>query len=99
MKIYVRTLVERDGERILMLEEIEASPVKDFDGVAIAHNPKHHQKGYCAYDINTGLYIFWARTKKDLTELLFNKKLQIEEARKTQLYQKRLKEFEEMKRL
>ena len=99
MKIYIRALVERDGERTLMLEELDASPVKEVEGVAIAKNVKYHRQGYCAYDINTGLYIFWARTRKDLLKLLEDKKLQIEEARKGQLYQRRIKEFEEMKRL
>lgn len=100
MKIYVRTLVETNTDgRYLALEELEASPVKDLDGVAVANTSKTYLKGFCAYDIATGLYIMWARTKKELLEKLQSKKMQIESARKTQLYQKRLKEFEEMKKL
>lgn len=99
MKIYVRTLIETttDG-RDFVLEELEASPVKDIDGVAIANTTKVYLKGFCAYDIATGLYIAWAKTKKELLEILQSKKIQIECSRKTQLYQKRIKEFEEMKK-
>lgn len=100
MKIKVRTLVATStDERTMMLEELEASPVDGLDGVAVANTTKTYRKGFCAYDIATGLYIDWAMTKKELLVKLKEKELKIKEARKTQLYQKRLKEFEEMNKL
>lgn len=100
MKIYVRTLVatSTDG-RTIILEELDASPVDGLDGVAIANTSKTYRKGFCAYDIATGLYIDWAITKKVLITKLKEKELRIKLARKTQLYQKRIKEFEEMKKI
>lgn len=100
MKIYVRTLVATStDERTMMLEELDASPVVDLDGVAIANTSKNYRKGFRAYDIATGLYIDSARTKKELLVQLKEKELKIKEARKTELYQRRIKEFEEMKKL
>lgn len=100
MKIYVRTLVATttDG-RTMILEELDASPVKGLDGVAIANTSKTYLKGFCAYDIATGLYIDWALTKQELLVKLKEMKLKIEQARKTDLYQRRLKEFEELQKL
>lgn len=100
MKIYVRTMVATttDG-RTMMLEELDASPVAGLDGVAIANTSKIYRKGFCAYDIATGLYIEWAMTKKELLVKLKEKELAIKEARKTELYQKRIQEFEEMRKL
>ena len=91
MKIYVRALV--DGE--LILEEIEASPVQGFEDCAISHQKNR----WIVYDIPTGLLIVYGQTRKECLENLNSKKLQMEEARKTQLYQKRIQEFEEMKKL
>ena len=91
MKIYVRALV--DGE--LILEEIEASPVQGFESCAISHQKNR----WIVHDIPTGLLIVYGQTRKETLENLLIKKLQMEEARKTQLYQKRIKEFEEMKKL
>lgn len=100
MKIYVRTLVESSTDgRTMMLEELDASPVDGLDGVAIANTSKTFLKGFRAYDTATGLYITWAKTKKDLLIKLKEKELSIKEARKTELYQRRIKEFEEMKKL
>ena len=97
MKIYVRTIVATttDG-RTMMLEELDASPVHGLDGVAIANISKTYRKGFCAFDIATGLYIEWAMTKKELLVKLKEKELAIKEARKTELYQRRIKEFEEL---
>ena len=91
MKIKVRTL--HDGD--LILEEIEASPIKGFDDVAVANTTKTYLKGFCAYDVPTGLYICWGRTKKECLEKLESLRLKITESRKTELYQRRLKEFKE----
>lgn len=91
MKIYVRALV--DGE--LILEEIEASPVQGFENCAISHQKNR----WIVHDIPTGLLIVYGQTRKECLENLMNKKLQMEEARKTQLYQKRIQEFEEMRKL
>ena len=91
MKIYVRALI--NGE--LILEEIEASPVQGFENCAISHQ-KHV---WIVHDIPTGLLIVSGQTRKECLENLINKRFQMEEARKTQLYQKRIKEFEEMRKL
>lgn len=91
MKIYVRALV--DGK--LILEEIEASPVQGFEDCAIVHL----ERRWVVYDIPSGLLIVYGQTKKECLENLYSKKHQMEEARKTQLYQKRIREFEEMKKL
>ena len=100
MKIYVRTIVvTTTDERIMMLEEIDASPVNGLDGVAIANTSKTYRKGFSAYDTATGLYIDWAITKKELLVKLKEKELKIKEARKTELYQRRIQEFEEMRKL
>ena len=100
MKILVRALVETNTDgRAMILEELEASPVNGFDGIDIANTSKTYLKGFCVYDIATGLYILWGRTKKEALEKLEQNRLRIEEARKTELYKKRLKEFEEMKKL
>lgn len=100
MKIYVRTLVATTtDERIMMLEELDASPVNGLDDVAIANTSKTFLKGFCAYDTATGLYIAWAKTKKELLVKLKEMELRIKEARKTELYQRRIKEFEEMRKL
>lgn len=100
MKIYVRTIVATStDERTMMLEEINASLVAGIDGVAIANTSKTYLKGFCAYDIATGLYIAWAITKKELLVKMKEMKLKIEEARKTELYQRRIQEFEEMRKL
>lgn len=94
MKIKVRTL--HDGD--LILEEIEASPVKGFENIAIAKSDRH-PKGWKSFDTLTGLYIGWARTKKECIDWLEVHRLKIEEARKTELYQRRVKEFEEFKKV
>lgn len=100
MKIYVRTIVATStDERTMILEELDASPVDGLDGVAIANTSKTYRKGFCAYDIATGLYIDWALTKKELLVKLKEKELRIKLARKTKLYERRLQEFEEMRKL
>ena len=91
MKIYVRALV--DGG--LILEEIEASPVQGFEDCAIAHA----ERRWIVYDIPTGLLIVYGQTKKECMEKLMEKRFQMEEARKTKLYQKRIEEFKEMQKI
>ena len=100
MKIYVRTIVATTtDERVMMLEELDASPVNGLDDVAIANTSKTYLKGFSAYDTATGLHIAWAKTKKELLLKLKEMELRIKEARKTELYQIKIKEFEEMKKL
>ena len=91
MKIYVRALVDGD----IILEEVDASPVQGFEDCAIVHIKRR----WVIYDIPTGLLIVYGQTKKECLEKLVEKRFQMEEARKTQLYQKRIKEFEEMRKL
>ena len=91
MKIYVRALVDGD----IILEEVDASPVQGFEDCAIVHLDRR----WVVYDIPTGLLIVYGQTKKQCLEKLVEKRLQMEEARKTKLYQKRIEEFKEMKRL
>lgn len=91
MKIFARTLFHGD----IILEEIDASEIQGFKDCAIAHVGKR----WIVYDIPTGLLIVYGNTRKEAMEKLNEKKLQMEQARKTQLYQKRIKEFEEMKKL
>ena len=91
MKIYIRALV--DGG--LILEEIEASPVQGFENCAIVHL----ERRWIVYDIPTGLLIVYGKTKKECLEKLINKRLQMEEARKTKLYQKRIDEFKELRKI
>ncbi len=91
MKIYVRALV--DGG--LILEEIEASPVQGFEDCAIAHIEKHR---WVVYDTPTGLLIVSGHTRKEAMDNLIERRLEMYEARKTKLYERRLQEFEEMKK-
>ena len=92
MKIYVRA--QMDGE--LILEEIEATPVQGFEDCAIAHVEKHR---WIVYDTPTGLLIVSGHTRKEAMEKLIEKRLQMYEARKTKLYERRLQEFEELKKV
>ena len=78
----------------IILEEVDASPVQGFENCAIVH----FERRWVIFDIPTGLLIVSGQTKKECLENLINKRFQMEEARKTQLYQKRIKEFEEMRR-
>ena len=104
MKIFVRTLFNGD----IILEEIDASEIQGFKDCGLVHhrtnfsiNGKRHSSldKWVVYDIPTGLLIVYGRTKQETLEKLMEKKLQMEQARKTQLYQNRIKEFEEMKKL
>ena len=92
MKIYVRAVVDGD----LILEEIEATPVQGFEKCAIAHMSKNR---WIVYDTPTGLLIVYGRTKKETLEKLVEKRFQMEEARKTKLYERKLQEFEELKKV
>lgn len=92
MKIYVRAAV--NGE--LILEEIEATPVQGFEDCAIAHVEKHR---WIVYDIPTGLLIVYGFTRKQCLERLVDSRHAIIRARDTELYQRRIKEFEEMRKL
>ena len=91
MLIKVRAV--QDGE--LILEEIEATAVVGFDSIAVAHVGRW----WNVYDIPTGLKIVSGTTKKLAIENLYLKKFQLEQARATELYQKRIREFEAMKKL
>ena len=91
MTIYIRALVDGD----IILQESDASSIKGYEDCALVHNDKI----WIVYDIPTGLLIVYGHTKKEALENLYNKRIQMEQARKTQLYQKRIKEFEEMKKL
>lgn len=91
MKIYVRAVI--DGE--LILEEIEATAVNGFDSIAVARVGRW----WNVYDIPTGLKIVSGNTKKAAFENLLIRRFQVEQARRTELYQKRIKEFEAMKKL
>ena len=91
MKIFARTLFHGD----IILEEIDASSIQGFEHCAIAHVGKR----WIVYDIPTGLLIVYGNTRKEAMEQLHQKKLQVYEARRSQLYQKRIKEFEEMKKI
>lgn len=91
MKIFVRAVIE--GE--LILEEIEATAVNGFDSIAVAHV----NRWWNVYDIPTGLRIVSGETKKAAIENLLIRKFQVEQTRRTELYQKRIKEFEAMKKL
>ena len=91
MKIHVRALVDGD----IILEEIDASSIQGFEDCAIAHVGRR----WIVYDIPTGLLIVYGNTRKETLEKLTEKRFQMYEARKTKLYQKRIKEFEEMKKL
>lgn len=92
MKIYVRANL--DGE--LILEEIEATPVQGFEDCAIAHVEKHR---WIVYDTPTGLLIVSGHTRKEAMEKLIEKRLQMYESRKTKLYERRLQEFKELKKV
>lgn len=92
MKIYVRASV--NGE--LILEEIEATPVQGFEDCAIAHVEKHR---WIVYDTPTGLLIVSGHTRQEALNHLNEKRLQMYEARKTKLYERRLQEFEELKKV
>ena len=91
MKIFVRALVDGD----IILEEVDASSVQGFENCAIVHL----ERRWVVYDIPTGLLIVYGRTRRECLDNLMNKKLQMQEARKTELYQRRIKEFEEMRKL
>ena len=91
MKIFIRVLVNGD----LLLKEVEAFPVIGYDSIAIVKLGKW----WNIYDVPTGLKILSATTKKLAIENLHLKRYKAQNARKTQLYQKRIKEFEEMKKL
>ena len=92
MKIYVRALVDGD----IILEEVDASPVQGFEDCAITHVSKNR---WIVYDTPTGLLIVSGHTRKEAMENLIDKRLQMHEARKTKLYERRLQEFEELRKL
>ena len=92
MKILTRCLTNTGD---LCLEEVEASEVEGFTDLGI-----HHEKDrWIITDIPTGLLVVSGHTKKDALDKLESKKLTLEHARMTELYKKRIKEFEEMKKL
>ena len=92
MKILIRCLTNMGD---LCLEEVEASEVKGFTDLGI-----HHERDrWIVTDIPTGLLVVSGHTKKEALENLYSKRHALENARCTELYKKRLKEFEEMKKL
>lgn len=91
MQIKVRKLVDGD----IILEEVEAAKLDAYENCALVHL----EKRWIVYDIPTGLLIVYGHTKKETLEKLFEKRHQMIEARKTELYQRRIKEFEEMSKL
>ncbi|MBO7716304.1 MAG: hypothetical protein J6S85_22250, partial [Methanobrevibacter sp.] len=82
-----------DGD--IILEEVDASSVQGFENCALVHL----EKRWVVYDIPTGLLIVYGRTRQETLEKLLEKRFQMEEARKTQLYQKRIQEFERLKEM
>lgn len=92
MKIQRKAL--HDGD--IILEEVEAEPVKgDISNLALVHDDKR----WIVYDIPTGLLVVNKPTKREALDGIILKKLEILEARKTELYQKRISEFEKLRKL
>ena len=91
MLIKVRAV--QDGE--LILEEVEATELKGFKDMALAHIGK----AWYIFDIPTGLKIISATSKALALEIIEKRKMEVDFARQTSLYQKRIKEFEAMKKL
>lgn len=92
MKIKTRQLVNGD----IILVEVEADKVQGFKDCAIAHIERRR---WVVYDTPTGLLIVSGHTRKEALDNLIEKRLQVHEARKTKLYQKRLQEFKELRKL
>ena len=91
MKIYIKALVDGD----IILEEVDASSIQGFTDCALVHL----EKRWVVYDTPTGLLIVYGRTKQETLEKLNEKKFQMEQARNTQLYKKRIQEFEQLKEM
>ena len=103
-KIFIKSLVDGD----IILEEVDASSIQGFTDCALVHhrtnfsiNGKRHSSldQWVVYDTPTGLLIVYGRTKQETLEKLVEKRFQMEEARKTQLYEKRIQEFERLKEM
>lgn len=79
-----------------MLEEVEAEPIKsDISNLALVHDSKR----WIVYDIPSGLLIVNKPTKREALDATILMKNKILEARKTNLYQKRVDEFEKLRKL
>ena len=91
MKIFIKALVDGD----IILEEVDASSIQGFTDCALVHK----ERRWLVYDTPTGLIIVYGNTKQETLEKLVEKRFQMEEARKTQLYQKRIQEFEKLKEM
>lgn len=104
MKIKTRQLVDGD----IILVEVEADKVQDFKDCAIVHHRnKYYIDGkkrstleqWVVYDIPTGLLIVYGSTRKQCLDRLFDRRFEVAKARDTELYQRRIKEFEELQKL
>ena len=91
MKIFIKSLIDGD----IILEEVDASSIQGFTDCALVHM----EKRWAVYDTPTGLLIVYGRTKQETLEKLVEKRFQMEQARNTQLYQKRIQEFEQLKEM
>lgn len=91
MKIKIRKLVDGD----IILEEVEATEVQGMKDCAIVHI----EKRWIVYDVPTGLLIVYGLTRKQCLENLLDKRHLVIKARDTELYQRRIKEFEELQKL
>ena len=91
MKIFIKVLADGD----IILEEVDASSIQGFTDCALVHLKNR----WVVYDTPTGLLIVYGRTKQETLEKLNEKKFQMEQARNTQLYQKRVQEFEQLKEM
>lgn len=90
-----RRLCTRDGG--IILEEVEVSLLPQDNNVAVFHDKA--LKGWLLIDISTGLSFGSARTKKELFKRFEDVKIRYELTRKSQVYQKRVKEFEELSKV
>ena len=80
----------------LMLQEVEAEPIKgDISNIALVHDGNR----WIVYDIPSGLLIVNKPTKREALDATILMKHEILEARKTNLYQKRIAEFKKLKSL
>lgn len=91
MKIKIRKLVDGD----IILEEVEATKVQGFKDCALVHIDKR----WIVYDVPTGLLIVYGLTRKQCLENLVDNRHAMIRARDTELYQRRIKEFEELQKL
>ena len=81
--------------RDFYLEVVDATPVKGRKDVAI-----HHTNGrWIITDIATGMLVGSGHTKKEVLEWFNNHKLDYENYKGTERYQKKLAQFKELENL